>query len=254
MLSHLARSTKRMLIRQGHERNEQIDRKLASWLAAIAGALNAAAFYAVGFFSANMTGNVSIFSDHIAVGAWLSGLFYLAVVVTFIVGATISTLLINAGRRRNVHGIYAYSILTEALLLAILGCADLWLLGEWRAPVLVTGLAFLMGLQNAVVTRISDARVRTTHISGMATDIGIELGMAFDILRGREPSSEARHNRAKLLLHIHTVLAFLLGGIVGVLAYRAVGGFMLIGAAALLLMIAATGISRARNQRTQAAS
>ncbi|MGO8462711.1 DUF1275 family protein, partial [Rhizobium ruizarguesonis] len=50
---------------------------------------------------------------------------------------------------------------------------------------LVPGLAFLMGLQNAVVKRISDARVRTTHVSGMATDLGIELGIAFDILCGR---------------------------------------------------------------------
>ncbi|OWK22720.1 hypothetical protein AJ87_44530 [Rhizobium yanglingense] len=99
-----------------------------------------------------MTGNISTFSDHIAVGAWISAVFYLAIIVTFILGATVSTLLINAGRRRNIHAIYAYSILTEGISLAILGCADLWLLGEWRAPVLVIGLAFLMGLQNAVVT------------------------------------------------------------------------------------------------------
>ena len=46
-------------------------------------------------------------------------------------------------------------------------------------------------LQNAVVTHISDARVRTTHVSGMATDIGIELGTAFDILRGREKGIDA---------------------------------------------------------------
>ncbi|SCW82571.1 Uncharacterized membrane protein YoaK, UPF0700 family [Rhizobium mongolense subsp. loessense] len=241
-----------MLIRQGHERNEQIDRKLASYLAAIAGALNAAAFYAVGFFSANMTGNISTFSDHIAVGAWFSALFYLAIIVTFILGATVSTLLINAGRRRNIHAIYAYSILTEGILLAILGCADLWLLGQWRAPVLVIGLAFLMGLQNAVVTRISNARVRTTHISGMATDVGIELGMAFDILRGRERPSEAQYDRAKLLLHVQTILAFLSGGIVGVLVYRSAGGLLLIATAALLLAIAMTGIFRVRQQRAQA--
>ncbi|MEX2694871.1 YoaK family protein [Rhizobium mongolense] len=241
-----------MLIRQGHERNEQIDRKLASCLAAIAGALNAAAFYAVGFFSANMTGNISTFSDHIAVGAWISALFYLAIIVTFILGATVSTLLINAGRRRNVNAIYAYSILTEGILLAILGCADLWLLGEWRAPVLVIGLAFLMGLQNAVVTRISNARVRTTHISGMATDVGIELGMAFDILRGRERPSEAQYDRAKLLLHVQTILAFLFGGILGVLVYRSAGGLLLIATAALLLAIAMAGIFRVRQQRARA--
>ncbi|MCP5810116.1 DUF1275 domain-containing protein, partial [Klebsiella pneumoniae] len=85
----------------------------------------------------------------------------------------------------------AYSILVEACLLALLGLADIWLLTVWRPPLLILGLAFLMGLQNATVTRISDARVRTTHVSGMATDIGIELGIAFDILRGREPDVHA---------------------------------------------------------------
>jgi len=35
--------------------------------------------------------------------------------------------LINAGKRRRLAGIYAFSILAEAILLAGLGCADLWL-------------------------------------------------------------------------------------------------------------------------------
>ncbi len=234
-----------MLIRQGSFRNEKIDRGLAASLAAIAGALNASAFYSVGFFSANMTGNVSTLSDHLAVGQWLSGLFYGGIVVAFILGAAVSTLIINEGRRRNVHAIYAYSILTEAALLAMLGCADLWLLAAWRVPVLVLGLAFLMGLQNAVVTRISDARVRTTHVSGMATDLGIELAIAFDILCGREPKAEARHNLSKLRLHLYTIAAFLIGGILGVIIYRTVGGYLLILAAISLTVIALDAIRRA---------
>ncbi|MBB4229625.1 hypothetical protein GGD56_003476 [Rhizobium mongolense] len=36
--------------------------------------------------------------------------------------------------------------------------------------------------------------------------------MAFDILRGRERPSEAQYDRAKLLLHVQTILAFLFGG------------------------------------------
>ena len=44
-------------IGEGISRSDALDRKLAASLAAVAGALNAAAFYAVGFFSANMTGN-----------------------------------------------------------------------------------------------------------------------------------------------------------------------------------------------------
>jgi hypothetical protein len=76
-------------------------------------------------------------------------------------------------RRRNVDAIYAYSILTEATLPALLGGVDLRLLAAWREPVLVLGFLFLMGLQNAVVTRTSDACARITHVSGMATDLGI---------------------------------------------------------------------------------
>ncbi|MCM2292498.1 DUF1275 domain-containing protein [Allorhizobium sp. BGMRC 0089] len=235
-----------MLLQQGKARNERVDLNLACTLASVAGALNASAFYSVGFFSANMTGNVSALSDHIAIGQWQSALFYFSIVFAFIFGASVSTVLINTGRRRHIHGIYAYSVLTEAILLALLGCADLWLFGAWHTPVVVLGLAFLMGLQNAVVTRISDARVRTTHVSGMATDIGIELGIALDILRGRDRETDAAHNRSKLRLHLYTIAAFLLGGVVGVVIYQAVGGWLLIAAAILLFAIAVTGISQSR--------
>ncbi|MCR5942636.1 DUF1275 domain-containing protein [Ochrobactrum sp. XJ1] len=241
-----------MLISQGAARNARINLHLACSLALIAGALNAAAFYAVGFFAANMTGNVSALSDHFATAQWGPGLFFLAIVVTFIIGATVSSLLINAGRRRGIVGIYAYSILLEACLLALLGAADIWLLTVWRPPLLILGLSFLMGLQNATVTRISDARVRTTHVSGMATDIGIELGIAFDILRGREPDIHAAENRARLKLHAWTIAAFLLGGVVGVLVYRAIGGYLFLLCAAVLLLIAIGGIRKRKTFTTTA--
>ena len=238
-----------MLVREGEERGNDVDRRLACTLAAIAGALNTAAFYAVGFFSANMTGNVSSFSNNLALGNLLGGFFLLTIVAVFIIGSAVSTLLINAGRRRRISGIYAFSILLEAALLALLGCADIWLPIAHRGPVLVLGLSFLMGLQNAVVTRISNARVRTTHVSGMATDIGIELGMLIDIARGSEPKSEAASYRDRLRLHGTTVLSFFGGGIAGVLLYRAVEGAMLLATAALLLAIALNGLVGARKMR-----
>src|SRR3546814_11069669 len=134
---------------------------------------------------------VSSRSDPCSLVEWLIGAFYLTILLAFLGGADVSTLLINAGRLRQVHSIYAFSIFTEGGLFALLGFADLWLPAAFRGPVLILGLSFLMGLQNAVVTRISDARVRTTHISGMSTDIGIELGMLLDIARGREHDADA---------------------------------------------------------------
>lgn len=238
-----------MLIRQGRDRNSDVDRRLACTLAAIAGALNTAAFYAVGFFSANMTGNVSALSNHLALGDLANGAFFLLIVGAFILGALVSTLLINVGRRRNIGGIYAFSILAEGMMLALLGCAELWLPQAHRGSVLILCLSFLMGLQNAVVTRISDARVRTTHVSGMATDIGIELGMLFDIARGAERSEDGRKFATRLRLHGQSVLSFLAGGIAGVLIYRVVGDLLLLGAAAVLLAIAVPGIIRSHGLR-----
>jgi uncharacterized membrane protein YoaK (UPF0700 family) len=103
-----------------------------------------------------------------------------------------------------------------------------------------------MGIQNAVVTRISDARVRTTHISGMSTDIGIELSMLFDIARGRELDAEAAPYRSKLRLHVQTVLSFLIGGVAGVVIYQAIGTKLLFATAVLLFMMAGNAIARSR--------
>ena len=130
--------------------------------------------------------------------------------------AAVSTLVIGMGKRRGYPGIYALVILLEAVLLACLEGVALWLQPRLGIPALVLGLAFLMGLQNAVVTRISDARVRTTHVSGMATDIGIELALLLDGWRGRTAGGEGESVRGRLRLHLETICSFFVGGVVGV--------------------------------------
>lgn len=241
-----------MLLRQGDARSHAVDRRLACVLAAIAGALNTAAFHAVGFFSTNMTGNVSALSDHAAAADWLISAFYLSIVLAFVAGASTSTLLINAGRRRQIRSIYAIGILAEAVLMTALAVTEIFLGPHQKGPTLILGLSFLMGIQNAVVTRISDARVRTTHVSGMSTDIGIELSMLLDIARGREPTEEATPHRMKLRLHTQTVLSFLAGGVAGVLLYQSIGNQLLFAAAAVLFAIAGNAIIKARTSGRQA--
>lgn len=235
-----------MLIHEGDERTVEVDVRLASILAGVAGAVNAAGFHAIGYYSANMTGNVSALSDYLATGNIALALLYGSIVAAFIFGAWTSSLLINYGRRRGVRAVYAFSILMEGTLLAAFGLADLWLPGIHRSVVLIIGLSFLMGLQNASATRISNARVRTTHVSGMATDMGIELATLFDIARGAEPPEDGAANRSRLRLHAMTILAFILGGVAGVLLYGYVGGALLVGAALLLISIAVPEILKAR--------
>ena len=231
-----------MLIRQGDARDSRLDRKLAFALAAVAGGLNATAFHEVGFFSANMTGNVSALSSLLAMGQWANGLGYLAIILAFIIGAMVSTLAIGAGLRRAIVTIYARVILGEAALLALLGVSRMALDRAAGVPLLIIGLAFLMGLQNAIVTHISNARVRTTHISGMSTDIGIGLARMLDILRGKADSVDRGEIMTRLNLHAGTVLSFLLGGIAGVLAWRIVGDLCFVIAGLVLAAVAATSM------------
>lgn len=209
-----------MLATTGTSRSDTIDRWLAALLAAVAGALNAAAFYAAGFFSANMTGNLSILSDHIALRNADNALFYLGVILTFICGAALACFLLNAGARRHYRGIYALAILLEGMLLCLLGFVILFAPADWRMNYFVFGIALLMGWQNAVSTRITDARVRTTHVSGMATDIGIAVALLTDGRRYPHSVPGLAAVRAKLVLHAITIFSFLAGGILGVLVFR----------------------------------
>lgn len=217
-----------MLISTENSRSNTADRKLACTLAAVAGALNTAAFEVVGFFSANMTGNVSSLSNHLAKADFTLGIFFLSIVCLFITGSAFSTILINTGRRKNIRTIYAFNIVVEGVGLVLLGIVECWMNPLSPGVLLILCLSFLMGLQNAVVTRISNARVRTTHISGTSTDIGIELAMLFDVLRRKESPKDAPIYLERLGLHAFTLLSFLAGGIAGIWLFHLLGyGFLI---------------------------
>lgn len=238
-----------MLIRQDEARTFITDSRLAATLALVAGALNTAAFEAVGFFSANMTGNVSSLSERLARAELPLALFFFEIVCLFILGSTFSTLLINHGRRRGIRSVYAINILLEALLLLLLGAAEVFFPQVAGGIMMILSLSFLMGLQNAVVTRISNARVRTTHVSGTATDIGIELAMLVDIVRRKESTEYSPIYLQRLMLHGSTITAFLVGGVGGIWLYKMIGAGFLLLIGGFLALLALNALSKARRTK-----
>lgn len=228
-----------MLIRVGDDRSKSIDLVLAGALSSIAGALNAVGFLIAGSFTANMTGNISAFADHFASGELALALSFAGLVVAFIGGAALAALAIQTGEACGLRSIYAWMILAEALLL--IAVAAIFLARPAAAPeaLLVITLSFVMGLQNAVTTMISRARVRTTHVSGMATDIGIELA---SLIGGPHLRHEAM---PKLKLHSLTLASFAVGGVAGAVLFGRVGDWLFVIAAALLLTLAIPEIIRA---------
>lgn len=208
----------------GDQRNHRSDRHLGYSLAFIAGAMNAGGFLAIGQYTSHMTGIVSGVADSIAQGQFALALAGLASLMAFLCGAALTAVLINWARRRQLHSQYALSLLLESILLLVFGLFGTYLenIRDLLAPVTVLLLCFIMGLQNAIITKVSGAVIRTTHVTGLATDIGIELGKLFYVNRA-DALPEVRTNRHKLKLHITLLCCFLIGGLLGAISFKYVG-------------------------------
>lgn len=209
-----------MLIHEGENRTSRIDLLLAAALSFVAGGVNSAGYLAYGYFSANMTGNVSLISDHISIQEFTVAIAFVTIVTMFILGAFSASLFIELGKRRRLSNIYALTLLSEAVFLMAVGIYTAKLGSSVNGVTIAGLLSFTMGLQNAASTRISGSRVRTTHVSGIATDIGVGLALMTGDARAPDRPMVAR----RLVLHITTLLSFLLGGVAGFLGYKTTGG------------------------------
>lgn len=224
----------------GSERNDTTDAQLGLALCFVAGAVNAGGFLAVGQYTSHMSGMISSMADNLALGGVGLVLGGIGAFLSFVIGAACSAVLINWGRRHHAGGQYAFPLLFEAGLLLSFG-----LIGSVRDHVpfflfvAVPLLCFIMGLQNAIITKISRARMRTTHMTGVVTDIGIELGKLFYWNRTSGPADgRVLADRAKLRLLGSLLGSFFVGGVVGALGFNHLGFVTTIPLAILLLLLA----------------
>jgi uncharacterized membrane protein YoaK (UPF0700 family) len=103
-----------------------------------------------------------------------------------------------------------------------------------------------MGLQNAIVTKASKAEIRTTHMTGVITDIGIELGKLVYWNRSREDNDKGyvKANREKLKTHLFIFGMFLIGGIIGAVSFKKAGYISVVPLSLSLVLIAGLQIYR----------
>ncbi len=219
-----------------HHRAAASDRALAIILAGIAGAANAGGFILLGSYTSHMTGYLSAVADNLVLQNLALVGQSLGAISLFICGAASSALVINWGRAHARSRQYSLPIGLQGALLAALAALGASPLPETLAhPIGLGLLCFIMGLQNATITKISYARIRTTHATGMITDVGIELGRA---LYGRAFHAPISADRAKLSILLQLLGTFLLGGLVGALGYGLIGFAFSLPLAAILLTLA----------------
>jgi uncharacterized membrane protein YoaK (UPF0700 family) len=212
-----------MFKHQGDKRNLRHNLKIASLLSFVAGLVNVAGFLAVQRLTTNVTGHFAFFVDEVFKLNFKQGVIYFLYIFFFFLGSFFSSLLVEFLSRKSEKYIYVIPTAIEGIILLIIGLFGADLLQE--TPNLIAFcLLFAMGLQNSLVTRISNATVRTTHLTGLFTDLGIELSQLFFY---REPVF-----RKKLFVSIKlraTIIGFFfIGGIIGGIFYSHMGLHVLI--------------------------
>ena len=201
-------------------------------LAFVAGAVNVVGFLCFTHQSVtHLTGTTSMLGASLGAADVHAIVRYMSVVVSFVFGAFVSGYTVRDGALQ-LGRHYGVILIGEAALLYL---APHFLARESMWGIYLASCA--CGLQNGMVTNYSGAVVRTTHVSGMFTDLGLFLGNA---LRGQV------YDRRRLQLCCLVISGFLLGGVVGSCLFSSFGVFALYIPATIVLLAAFAYFSYAR--------
>lgn len=219
-----------MFTHLGKARTQKHNLQIASLLSFVAGLVNVAGFLSVQRLTTNVTGHFAFLIDEIFKLHFWQGLVYFVYIFFFFLGSFISSFLVELVSQRNTNYIYIVPTSIEIFILLVLAFFGKLMVANYP-DLLACSLLFAMGLQNSLVTRISNATVRTTHLTGLFTDLGIELSQLFFY---RKPALQQQlYSVIKLRLTI--ISFFFIGGIIGGLLYTSIQLWVLVlGAVALL--------------------
>jgi uncharacterized membrane protein YoaK (UPF0700 family) len=180
----------------------------------------------------HLTGNTSRLAEAIARVDIATALHVAALIGSFVAGTVISGFFIQDSTLQLDHR-YSAVLLMESLLLFI--AVPFF---KHHSAVGLYAAACASGIQNAMVSTYSGAVIRTTHVSGMFTDLGISLGHA---LRGLPV------NVKRVWLSFLVISGFLCGGIFGARAFRVINyGALLFPATLAAVVSIAYAVYRAR--------
>ncbi|XGC79534.1 YoaK family protein [Bdellovibrio bacteriovorus] len=192
-------------------------------LAFQAGSINTGGYLSCHRFVSHITGFGTLVGTESAAGRWSAALGMLAVPVFFIIGSMLSALLVDKRIQTGKKPLYPIvMLLIFSLTLAVTTAGNLGMFGSFGAEIahndhfLLAALCMACGLQNATITSAFGAIVRTTHLTGVTTDLGI--GMVRVIsgshhIQPRENEIRANWMRAGI------IASFILGSLISAYAF-----------------------------------
>lgn len=173
-------------------------------------AMNAGMINVLGLISllhqsvSHMTGNASLLAVHFIEHDYSSVAFLIFIILSYVLGSSYSGFILGnsqfkLGRRYGLP----LSLVTLFIVFS-------WLLISVYPRYALLWASAAMGIQNAMVSHYQGAIIRTTHLSGVLTDLGLALGY---FLKGLKPE------RRKVILHLLILFGFISGSLVAALAY-----------------------------------
>lgn len=211
-----------MLRHYGSGRTYRHNIYLASTLSIVAGIVNITGWLALGVLTTNVTGHFVFFSEEIVYQNYQIALGFILLTSSFLLGAFMSSYFMERGRYNNQKHFVSYilPICIEIFAILCVALSDEFLENPENPPVwLAMLLLFAMGLQNALVTQVSRSVVRTTHLTGIFTDLGIELSQLL-FYKSSEDRSTLKYS---VFLKLMIIIGFSLGGGIGGFGYTLFG-------------------------------
>lgn len=202
------------------------------------GALNIGGFLACHRFVSHVTGFATLFGDEFSTRNYGHALGMLLVPFLFLCGSMISAYLVDLPQRLNKKPKYwvVFGVLFLLVLFVVVGGFNKFFgpfgeaLDQQRNYELLALLCLICGIQNATVSSVSKSVVRTTHLTGITTDLGIGLVRVLNrnrIEKGGHGlvSEDSRANK----MRIGIIFFFILGSTVGGFIFQEAGyrGFLL---------------------------
>lgn len=220
------------------QRSAKTNLQLGATLCFVAGATNAGGFLAVGQYTSHMTGIVSTLMDNVVLGNFALAAAALASLAAFIGGAMTTAWMVNWALRRQLHSAYGRPLLLEAALLLVFGLFGVAIadMAYIAVPATVLILCYIMGLQNAVITKISHAEIRTTHLTGLLTDLGIELGKLLYVNR-LDRKNKVNADRTRLKIQSTLIASFCVGALAGASGFKHFGYIATVPLSMLLVLL-----------------
>lgn len=224
-----------MFRHQGKSRTLKHNLQIATVLSFVAGIVNVVGFLSIKQLTTNVTGHFALFIYDVANFEFWKGTIYFLYIFSFFFGSFTSSFLIEKFKENKKMNVFILPTIIESLvLISIALISNIYDIKNY--DLIACLLLFSMGLQNSYVTKISNAVVRTTHLTGLFTDLGIEISQLF--FPKLHPYREKL--KANIKLRVYIILFFFAGGLVGGFLYSELNfelNALLFGALILLLSI-----------------